>query len=198
MAIHVLLNEVGAPFKLEKAVLAEGATRTPEYLKLNPRGQVPVLVEDDKVMREGAAMLVYLAEKFKSPLLPAEGWGHAQALQWLMFCNSSLHPAYGRVFWLLKAAKDMAEQKALIGKSCTVLNAMWAEIEEHLQTRSYLCGEQCTLGDIVLTVIANWSGSIPEHLTIGPKTRALFSRVIARPSYQKALTTEQVEYKMAA
>src|SRR5262249_40965590 len=86
MAVHVLLNEIGAPLQLESASTKEGKNRSPEFLKINPRGQVPVLDMDGHIMREGGAILSYLCDKHNSPLLPREGIARADALEWLMFC----------------------------------------------------------------------------------------------------------------
>lgn len=198
MAIHVLLNEVGADFTLENCAIREGKTRTPEFLKRNPRGQIPVLEEDGKVLLEGAAQLIYLAEKFNSLLLPKEGWARAEALQWLMFCNSTLHPAYSRCFWLLRQQDVPAAQGELLAHAKAWVNKLWVDVEQQLEGREYLCGADCTLADVLVTVIANWSDHVGTGIEIGPRTRALFRRVIARPAYQKALQTEQVEYKAAA
>ncbi|MBY0428087.1 MAG: glutathione S-transferase family protein [Alphaproteobacteria bacterium] len=196
MAIHVLLNEVGASFTLENTAIKDGKNRSEAFLKINPRGQVPALVEDGKAMLEGGAILTYLCDKYNSPLLPKDGWARAQALQWLMFCNSTLHPAYSRCFWLNRMTETGKE--VYLAKAVEWVNRLWQDIEAELQNKPYLCGNECTIGDVLLTVIANWSNNIPLPITIGPKTRALFARVIARPSYQKALATEQVEYKMAS
>jgi hypothetical protein len=54
------------------------------------------------------------------------------------------------------------------------------------------------LADILLTVIANWSPNLQQPVTFGPKTKALFQRVVARPAYQLALKEENVTYKVAA
>jgi glutathione S-transferase len=200
MAIHVLLNEVGADFTLENTSVREGKTQTPEFLKINPRGQVPALEFDGHVMLEGGAILAYLAEKHNSALLPKDGWAKADALQWLMFANSTMHPAYSRAFWLLwRIEQDTPGREVLLQKTVDYINKLWKDVENHLQNQPYMCGNECTIGDVLLTVIANWSGNFTQNpITIGPKTRALFARVIARPSYQKALATEQVEYKMAS
>jgi glutathione S-transferase len=195
MAIHVLLNELNAQYTLEKVAIPQGDNRKPEFLKLNPRGQVPVLVEGNHVMREGAAILAYLCDKHGA-LLPKDGPARAEALEWLMFCNSTMHPAYSRGFMMLKN-KDVQGSETFLKMTVDYINKLWAEVEERLATRSYLCGEQMTVADILLTVIANWSPRFPE-VTLGPKTKALLQRVSQRPSYQKAMATEQTEYKMAS
>ena len=93
MAVHVILNELNQPVELHKISLQEGDNRKPEFLRINPRGQVPVLVDDGFVIREGAAQIIYLLEKHKSPLLPASGKERAAALEWLCYANASLHVA---------------------------------------------------------------------------------------------------------
>lgn len=198
MAVHVLLNELGVPYELEKAAISEGKTRTPEFLKLNPMGQVPVLKDGEKVLREGASILIYLMEKNKSPLLPAEGDARTNAMEWLLFCNASLHPAYSRGFFLKKLAQDTPENAKMFDAVADSINKCWTLIEERLGKTKYLAGDQITAADILMTVIANWSGGMPRPVTIGSRTKKLLAEIIARPSYQKALATEQVEYKAAA
>lgn len=197
MGPHVILNELGQDVKLHMMDRETNQIKSPEFLKLNPRGQIPVLVEDGKAMREGAAMIVYLCDKHKSGLLPQSGWERAQALQWLMFANASLHPAYGRTGWLGKNMPEGDLQTNAVKEARKQIQGMWDEVETHLaaQGTTYLAGNSVTAGDIVMTVIANWN---PQNYTFGPKTKALLKAVTARPAYQKALAAEQVEYKAAA
>ena len=194
MAVHVALNEIGAPFTLE----AVGQPRTAEFLKINPRGQVPVLKIDDFVLREGAAILTYLLDTNKSPLLPASGVERAKALEWLSFANSSLHPAYGRLFMQHKLLGEQAPSNPLYGPSIAAVRKYWDEIEQQLANQPYLCGKECTIADILVTVIANWSPNFKQPINFGPKTKALFNRIIERPTYKKALASESVTYKVAA
>jgi glutathione S-transferase len=198
MAVHVALLECKAEFKLEKVDLMSGQQRSPEYLKINPRGQVPVLVDDGKIMREGAAILINLLEKQKSPLLPASGPARVDAVEWLAFCNATLHPAYGRVFFLKRGHADPATKEKLMEVSVAAINKLWEDIEQRLSQSPYLAGKNITIADILMTVIANWTQSVPGDVKIGPNTKKLLQTVIARPSYKKALETEQVQYKAAA
>jgi glutathione S-transferase len=199
MAIHVVLNELNQPVELKPVSIQNGDTRTPEYLKINPRGQVPVLLADGKPMAEGAAMITYLIDTHgPSNLLPAKGWERAQALQWLMFANSTLHPAYSRIFWLNRAVKDDVQKAELINTAIDYVQGLWDQLEQELQTKPYLAGQGCTAGDILTTVIANWGGLLPKPITFGPKTKAMLKAVSARPAFQKAVAGEGVEYKAAA
>ena len=118
MAIHIALREMGMEmgrdFDLIDTSLNAGKNRSAEFLALNPRGQVPVLVEDGQAIREGGAILVYLLDKHQNPLLPREGFARAQALQALMWGNATMHPAYSRYFWLSRNVQDEAQRQALL------------------------------------------------------------------------------------
>ena len=198
MAVHVVLNELVAPFELVDTSLKEGKNREPEFLKINPRGSVPVLSDDGMIVREGGAILVYLLDKHKSPLLPQSGAERAQALEWLMTANATMHPLYGRVFWAKKAIADKAAQEEIISKTREAIVKLWQEIDGQLAKQPYVAGKHITAADILLTVIAGWSGVFENPIPFGENVTRLFNEVVSRPSYQKALATEGVEFKLAA
>ena len=132
MAVHVLLNELGQKFELLKADLSE-TPRSPALMKFNPRGQVPVLVVDGKPLREGAAILSYLCETHKSPLLPASGWERAKAQEWLAFANSTLHPAYGRLFFLIRQLGEKWSENPVFITALGMVQKHRDDIEQELQ-----------------------------------------------------------------
>jgi glutathione S-transferase len=195
MAVHVALNECDQPVALEKIDMMAGQNRSPEYLKLNPRGQIPVLADGDQIIREGAAILMYVLEKHNSPLLPKSGVERTQALEWMMFANATLHPAYARVFFL---KRNGTTSGALVDAAIANINKLWEEVDQRLASQAYICGNQITIADILLTVIANWSGNLPQPVVLGTNTKRLLKEISARPAYQKAMAAEQVEYKAAA
>lgn len=198
MAVHALLNEIGAAFELKDTSIKAGRNRSPEFLRINPRGAVPVLVDDGHVIREGGAILIYLADKHQSPLLPRSGKERATALEWLLFANSTLHPAYSRTMSLKRSVEDAAVRTQLQEAGIQHITRLWQEVEDRLSQNAYVAGEDCTLADILLAVIANWQGYLPEPITFGPNIKRLLAAVTARPAFQKALREENVEYKAAA
>lgn len=198
MAVHVALIETGADFKLESASIAEGKNRTSEFLKINPRGMVPVLLDGDHPIREGGAILTYLLDKHKSPLLPREGIERATALEWLMWANASLHPAYGRYFWISKTITDEAQKKQLHQLAVQGIQKMWDDAEARLSTSKYLAGPHATIADILVTVFANWQGYVGNALSFGPNVQRLIREISQRPAFQKAMAAEHVDYTAAA
>lgn len=199
MAVHVALNEIGAKYKLENVSVPAGEPRTAQYLKINPRGNVPALqFEDGFVLREGAAILTYLLDEHKNALLPQSGKARASVQEWLAFANSTLHPAYGRLFFQHKNLGEQAAENPLYMPAIAALQKLWDEVEQQLSQHEYIAGKECSIADVLITVIANWTPNLKKPIHFGPKTKAMFARVIARPAYQKALATEEVTYKVAA
>lgn len=195
MSVHVALEELGADYKLHKVDLSKGEQRSPEYLAINPRGQVGALMTPDGLVTENAAMIIYLNDLNGHNLIPAEGYERAQALQWLMYANSTMHPTYSKV--LFATRNDAADE--LVDLACEGVQKQWNIVEKQLEESSgpYLLGESLTAGDIYLAVVANWD-FVPKKPVFGPKTRAFLKAVTERPAFQKAIEDEEVEYKAAA
>ena len=192
MAIHVILNELNVPFEAIK----QDDLKAPDFLKLNPRGQIPLLIVGGEPIKEGAAIITYLLDTHANDLLPKSGIERAKALEWLMWCNASLHPACSKIFGLKKPAADVLDAKAkedLQNLYLSQVQELWNEADARLAKTKYLAGDKVTAADILMAVIANWGVGTP-----GANVKRVLKDVIARPSYQKALAAEQIEYKAAA
>ncbi len=94
MAVHIALHEIGVPFETKPMSFSGNDMRAPNYLKLNPEGKVPTLLIGGRPLTEVAAILYYLAKRFpEAGLLPYDIEADAQALSWMSFAASTLHPA---------------------------------------------------------------------------------------------------------
>jgi glutathione S-transferase len=95
MAVHIALHEIGVAFEGKPMSFKKDDMRSPEYLALNPEGQVPTLVIDGRPLTEVAAILFYLAKRYPDAgLLPRDDIeADARALSWMSFAASTLHPA---------------------------------------------------------------------------------------------------------
>src|SRR5215471_16706654 len=98
---HMLLEEIGVPFELVLVDRANAQHRSPEYLKLNPNGQIPVLVDGDFVLYETAAICLYLADMSPQAKLAPEmqTQERAQFYQWLMWCTNTLQAMLMHYFY---------------------------------------------------------------------------------------------------
>lgn len=197
MAVHICLLECGQKPNLENCDLY-ATPRNPALAKVNTRGQVPVLKDGEEIIREGAAQMIYLMDKHASPLLPREGAARARALEWLCWANATLHPAYSRAFGAKRVSQDAAVQEAVLDSACQCIQKLWDDAEAHLANSKYLAGNEPTMADILMAVIANWSPYFPGKITLGANVKRVLREMIARPSFQQAMAAEQVDYKAAA
>jgi glutathione S-transferase len=198
LAVHAVLNELGQSVDIRLVTGDAGAQNRAKLLEYNALGQVPVLVDGDVVLREGAAILLYLLDKHKSPLMPSNPKERAQALQWLMFANATLHPAYARYFFLKKNTSDPKVLNDLGTIAASKVNDLWAELDKHLESNKYCCGDTVTAADILITIIANWSGRLPQPIVFGKNTERLLKEISKRPCFADALKREEVEFSVAA
>jgi GST-like protein len=93
--ITILLEELGVPYKVTPISLTNQEQKTPEFLRLNPNGKIPALVDDGFAVFESGAILLYLAEKF-GRFIPADVQGRSRAIQWVMWQVSGLGPMMGQ------------------------------------------------------------------------------------------------------
>ncbi len=191
MALSTLLNELGQPFQLIKR------SDVPDFTKINITNTVPVLDDNGTILNEGASIALHLMEKHKSDMLPTDPKARANALNWLMFANATMHPAYGQMFFVLKGLDKSIQDQAFAAGAAGV-NKFWKIVDDQLAKTKFVCGDKMSMADIFLTVYANWNGYFPTEIILGENTKRMLKEVSSRPSFQQSLAAENVEYKAVA
>jgi glutathione S-transferase len=112
-AVHIALHEIGVSFDAKPMSFNSNDMRAPGYLAINPEGKVPTLVVDGRPLTEVAAILYYLAKRFpEAGLLPRDDLeADAQALSWMSFIASTLHPARARGLDYAKEVYGVADRR---------------------------------------------------------------------------------------
>lgn len=130
--------------------LLAGEHRQPYFLRLNPAGKVPVLVDGDLVVTESAAIVLYLAEKYpEKGLLPADLKQRAQVYRWMMFAVTELEQPLWRITkhsTLYPEAKRLPQDIALAKEEFA---AMVSVLERHMDKRLFIVGDSITVADCV-------------------------------------------------
>lgn len=183
---HIALIEAGLPFTSEAVDLATKKTATgADFLKTNPKGQVPTLqLDDGEILTEGAAIVQYIADKAPaSKLAPAAGTMERYRLQeWLNYIASELHKGIGSNF---NAKLDAAAKQVFRDRVANSFDWLQTAIKG-----PYLMGDTFTVADGYLFNVLSWLPHIGMDLAKWPQLKAYFDRVAARPAVQKAMVEE--------
>ena len=187
LAVHIALREAGLPFELVKVdlathTLADGG----DYLRIAPRGYVPLLEFDDGTRHtEAAALLQYIADLDAShALIGAPGTaGRQQLIEWLVFISSELHKVFSPWLW----HKETAESTRVAVKA--KLATRFAELDRHFADHEHL-GAAFSVADAYAFTILNWASLLGLPLAPYPRLQAYLERIKARPQVQAALRAE--------
>ncbi len=194
LAPHIVLEEVSAPFTLEKLDFASNQQTSSDYLALNPKGRVPLLVDEDFSLTEAPAILQYIAEKFpEARLLPPLGTRErARMLEWLNYLSSGVHIAFSYIMRPHRYTDDASAYPGIIEKGRTVFYNCFRYIEERMPEDGWLVGDY-TVADPYLGTMYRWGNRAGFSMQQDfPRLAAHAERLAARPAVQRALATEGI------
>ena len=157
-----------------------------DFLKVNPKGQVPALALDSgELVTEGPVIVQMIADKAADKNL-APSRDHAdryKLLEWLNFITTELHKSFGPMFSPVLADEAKAFFKdRVMGK--------FKYIDSQLAGRDYLMGSQFTVADAYLFTVLRWSSRVEIDIAKWPNLKAYVDRVAARPKVQEAMKAE--------
>jgi glutathione S-transferase len=184
---HIALLEAGLPYDLVKVDLrAKKLENGDDFLKVNPKGQVPALaLESGELVTEGPVIVQMIADRAAGKnLAPAHGSAERyKLLEWLNFITAELHKSFGPIFSPVLADEAKAFFKdRVMGK--------FKYIDSQLAGRDYLMGSQFSVADAYLFTMLSWADRMKFDLSDMPNLVAYKARVAARPKVQEALTKE--------
>jgi glutathione S-transferase len=192
---HMMLRETGAPFELRFIDRERDEHKREDYLKLNPNGRIPVLVDDDLVLFETAAIVLHLADKFpEAGLAPAVGTKErAEFYKWIVHLTNTPQAEFRAWFYPHEHVADEAAAPAVKQAAGARLNRMFDVISEQLGDKQWLLGDRFSAADLFLFLLIRWSRNMPRPARTIPNLNALAERVLARPAVQEALKVEGIQ-----
>ncbi|WP_325089137.1 glutathione S-transferase family protein [Burkholderia contaminans] len=175
------LKELDADFEFISVNLLQGEHKRPEFLRLNPAGKVPVLVDGDLVIPESAAIVLYLADKYpQKALLPVDPALRAEAYRWVMFAVTELEQPLWRITRHSFIYPPEKRSPADIELAREDFRAMAAILDKHLEGREFIVGDTLTVADCVTAYLIDWAGEC-NLIESFPQLRAYLERLYARP-----------------
>jgi glutathione S-transferase len=192
LASHIGLEETGAPYELKPILLAKGQQRTEEYLKINPRGKVPSLSVDGKILVENTAILTYLARSFPGKkLMPTDPAEEARCIGTMCWFSSVVHPSYQRAMRPERFAEGEAAQATV---KETGRKSFWAncqEIDSMIQGKDWVMGSDYSLVDPYALVFYGWGARAGFLMKDLSAYTAWQERMMNRPAVRKSVENEQ-------
>lgn len=161
-------------------------TATPDFLKINPMGQIPALVDGDLVLTESLAITLHIARRAGGPLAPASDAEAALMEQWALFAISSVEtPALEIAFASLGKEASSPEGQATIAVSAEKLRRPFGRLEAFLNGREWLVSDRFTAADIMTAECVRYAQGHPALFDEFPAVKAWLARCQSRPAFQK-------------
>ena len=190
MRARIALEECGLPYKLHFIDLAKGENKTPQFLAMNPNGQIPVIVDHDGpggkplTLSQSSAILLYCAEK-SGKFLPKDGAVRAAMLQALMCASTDVTPIFGALTAASRTKEPHPETVQMFKDRLKGFFRIW---DEQFARTKYAAGGELTIAD--LSLLAGWlrtKGAQPELVEGMPNLTRWAEELSARPAVQRAM-----------
>jgi len=196
LAPHILLEEIGADHELVLVDRNKNEQKSPAYLKLNPTGRIPVLIDDGLVLYESAAICLHLADRHTAAgLAPVLGSKErADFYKWLMYLTNTLQAELIVYFYPERLADDAAAAAQVKAHAESHVGDMLDLVEAALAAGEgpYLLGAQYRAVDAYLFMLCRWTRGMGRPARSRPHLGRFLETVMARPATQRAFAAEGI------
>lgn len=192
---HILLEETGKPYEIEKLDVAGGETHKPPFNSINPKGKVPTLVRDDgSVLTEFGAIATWLARTSPDKhLLPSSPNAEARAIEVMDYVVGTIHAqGFGRIFKPEKfEPPDVLHKTTGIGATAVkdqgreIVEAGFRLLDEDLVRHPFVAGDGFSIADAALFYVERWAPQ--TEIKLPPNVASHFQRMKERPSVRKVM-----------
>ena len=188
-ADHIALQWTGQPFEVE--LLDRETLKSPAFLKINPVGSVPALVDGDFVLTQNAAIMGYIADTHPQAGLAGDGSPRqrAEAARWLSFVNSDVHPAFSPLFAPGKFLADEGQKAALAAAAHKCLRGLFEQADAQLADKPWLAGFR-SFADPYFYITLRWAAAAKVDLSGLEHLAAYKTRMDADAGVQAVLKAE--------
>jgi glutathione S-transferase len=198
---YVTLTEAGAKFEVRNVNLRNGEQNSPDYLKVNPKHKVPVLMVDGQTLTENVATQIWIARHFpQAQLLPTDSWQELQAISIMSWCASGIHPFLARTNAPSRVCDMPGAEESVRRLAAAQLHENYQIADDLLARREYFF-EHFTAADAHFFWCFRRGTQFELDLSKYRNCQAHFERLQSRPSVQQCLAHEktvQAEFAKAA
>jgi GST-like protein len=189
MRARIALEECGLKYQWHPIDLMKGEHRTPQFLALNPNGQIPVIVDSQGpggkkiTLSQSSAIMIYCAEK-AGKFIPADPAKRAATFEAYMSASTDITPMFGAVNAVLRSKEPHAPTAEMFKQSLRRYFKVW---DDKLAKRKYAAGDEVTIADFSLYA-GYWrtKGALPDLVAGLPNLERWAAEIAARPAVQRA------------
>ncbi len=193
LASHIALEEVGIAYETQRLDLAEGDQRKPEYLAINPRGRVPSLVADSRILTENVGIMSFVAGGFgQGTIWPGDTWDQAKCLSTMAWLSNTVHPTYAHIIRTQRYAQERDAQEAVKAKAKSNYQDCLQEIDRLLDGHRWAIGERYSVVDGYLVVFYRWGNRGGFPVKTLPNYTRLVKQVTERAAVKKVMADEGI------
>jgi len=199
---HSLLETAGADFEPVMVKLHKGEQNDAAFRAINPRGQVPVLVDGDTTITQIVAIVTWLDAKFpEQQFLPRDAFARAKVLETLAWMNNTVHPTFTHVFMPFKYAASKEAQEELKSFNAKAYAGLLGEIEAMARRaadagKPWLGGDRLGPLDVYALTLLRWGGFAGIDPTGYPALWAHVQKVAQQPGVAKAIERERLQLNL--
>ena len=194
LAPHMLLEEIGAPYELALIDRTKNLHKADEYLKLNPSGRIPVLIDRDLVLFETAAICLHLVDRHPDAKMapPIGTSARAQFYKWLVYLTNTLQAELIIYFYPDRLTGDQAMADVVRTHAEERIGGMLEILEAELERSGgpWLLGKQYTAADPYLMMLCRWTRGFGKPARTYPQLGAFLEAMAGRPAVQRAFEQE--------
>ena len=193
LAPHIVLEWIGEPYDLQKVKPSD-----PDYLKLNPLGQVPAIIDGEgKVMNQADAILKYLARKYPEAKLGDEGTlrDEYDLDRWLAFLTGDMHPAFFPYFVPDRYSTDQSDiaKQATKEAAYKLIDRVYKHLEQHLDGKDFVVGNRRTIADPYAFAMIRWGNNLPDGLASYPNLDRFYNHWLEDAGVQRAMAKQGIK-----
>jgi glutathione S-transferase len=193
LATHIALEEAGADYEAIRLDMGAGQQRSPDYLKVNPKGRVPALVTEKGVLTETPALLTFVAQQFPAAGLVPVGdpFALARVQEINSYLCSTVHIAHAHKTRGARWTDDAAAIASMTRKVPETMAACFELIEQSMIRGPWVTGDAYTIADPYLYTVARWLEGDSVDVARFPKVKAHMARMEARPAVGRVLAAQK-------
>jgi len=185
--ISIMLEELKVPYNVKKIDITKGDQNSPEFLKINPNGKIPALVDGETTVFETIAIMIYLADKY-GMFLANSGPKRYETLQWCMFQAAGLAPNLGQFGHFTVFAKEKVPYA--IERFSAEVNRLFGVLEAQLAKGPFLVGEDYSIADMATWPWIEGYATFYKQKIDGakfPNLKRWYHEIAKRPAVQRGI-----------